>query len=678
MKKYIIITLLLVGSRQVLGQQWKHLTRGKGLTYTDQIPLFWPGGKNEVWPGLSLPFPLVQTRNDSSFSYFKAETGLVPYSNPIIGAYPWKGKTILLHGFLPAYTMGLYGQCNGGVLQKESNGFVLQNSINTPALANAKEKFWYHSTKSRLDSSVWIAADTGFRRLNLNTLETKILKDDSYKGIALYNRMSAFGNRWAAFRNDYGIWCMLWGDTSARIISGVNLGIGPNRFVFDIAETPGGDTLFTASDFLGDVNDNFLLYSRKNGTVDNLSLLNPNIGDSLTFVETEKDGTTWLAHRSKGLLQIRIDVVRNLPLPDSLKGRKITQIAIDEGNNKWLSLENNGLLRFNDIAPKMLISGGKRVCLGDSLRFENQSTTFGPGIARQKWDFSFGDTSSLRILNHTFTRPGKYPIRLTIWDLNGTENQIADSITVDYPVPTLLQTENDSKIFCSTIRAWTLSPFENTWQTPGGQTLVADTLVASEEGAYILIILNGTCTTKDTVVLISQTAREFPVSIIENQNNVAFDTLVMVLPDTLLLNLETNGESVCNPVWQINQKQQGTGISLKYNVTEGGKYDLAVSGSLTGGCLAEGKRTIWIEEAKIIIPTMVTANGDGKNDFFEITKLPLYPDNELNIFNRWGKEVFSAKPYNNKWPDSKTGQGTYFYRLRVAEKNYTGWVEMLK
>ena len=42
----------------------------------------------------------------------------------------------------------------------------------------------------------------------------------------------------------------------------------------------------------------------------------------------------------------------------------------------------------------------------------------------------------------------------------------------------------------------------------------------------------------------------------------------------------------------------------------------------------------------------VTPNGDGDNDFFLISGISNYPDNEVQIFNRWGVKVYETKGYN--------------------------------
>jgi gliding motility-associated-like protein len=86
----------------------------------------------------------------------------------------------------------------------------------------------------------------------------------------------------------------------------------------------------------------------------------------------------------------------------------------------------------------------------------------------------------------------------------------------------------------------------------------------------------------------------------------------------------------------------------------------------------------------ILIYTGFSPNGDGVNDFFKIKNIEKYPNNELQIFNRWGKRVYSAKGYKNGWNADYRGirltDGTYFYFLTVEidgeTKEYKGFVEV--
>jgi len=54
------------------------------------------------------------------------------------------------------------------------------------------------------------------------------------------------------------------------------------------------------------------------------------------------------------------------------------------------------------------------------------------------------------------------------------------------------------------------------------------------------------------------------------------------------------------------------------------------------------------------IPEGFSPNGDGTNEVYVIRGLERYPDNEFNVFNRWGNRVYSAKPYQNNWDGTAT------------------------
>jgi gliding motility-associated-like protein len=73
------------------------------------------------------------------------------------------------------------------------------------------------------------------------------------------------------------------------------------------------------------------------------------------------------------------------------------------------------------------------------------------------------------------------------------------------------------------------------------------------------------------------------------------------------------------------------------------------------------------------IPSIITPNGDDKNEAFSIpclSQIGKYPNNELIIFNQWGDEVFRQKPYGNSWAGTFDGEelpdGTYFYVLDLG------------
>jgi hypothetical protein len=102
-------------------------------------------------------------------------------------------------------------------------------------------------------------------------------------------------------------------------------------------------------------------------------------------------------------------------------------------------------------------------------------------------------------------------------------------------------------------------------------------------------------------------------------------------------------------------------------------------------------------DGEFIPPNIVTANGDGCNDFFAMEELedlgscngnpeviqPHLPkDNcigrfvEVLIYNRWGGEVYRSERRNFRWYPHDEAAGVYFYTLKFSHKEYKGTIHL--
>ena len=93
---------------------------------------------------------------------------------------------------------------------------------------------------------------------------------------------------------------------------------------------------------------------------------------------------------------------------------------------------------------------------------------------------------------------------------------------------------------------------------------------------------------------------------------------------------------------------------------------------------------VWIECVDIVIFTAVSPNRDGENDFFFISGIEEFPENRLQIFNRWGERVYDVLGYNNDWDGTWKGNlelpdGAYFYILELNDDTnrvFRGYLEI--
>jgi len=67
---------------------------------------------------------------------------------------------------------------------------------------------------------------------------------------------------------------------------------------------------------------------------------------------------------------------------------------------------------------------------------------------------------------------------------------------------------------------------------------------------------------------------------------------------------------------------------------------------------------------------VISPNGDGKNDYFKIINIEQYPNNNVQVFNRWGKEVSSIDKYNNtnnRFEGKDLPEGTYYFVINLNQ-----------
>jgi gliding motility-associated-like protein len=124
-------------------------------------------------------------------------------------------------------------------------------------------------------------------------------------------------------------------------------------------------------------------------------------------------------------------------------------------------------------------------------------------------------------------------------------------------------------------------------------------------------------------------------------------------------------------------------LSLKNDTV----FIVTVTDEVTG-CSASDSIKIYVGlgeglEGCIVIHNVITPNGDGLNDTWIIDCIENFPDNMVQIFNRWGERVNNYYHYDNKnqvWDGTNyNGEllpaGTYYYVLKIKNlKTWTGWV----
>ncbi len=138
--------------------------------------------------------------------------------------------------------------------------------------------------------------------------------------------------------------------------------------------------------------------------------------------------------------------------------------------------------------------------------------------------------------------------------------------------------------------------------------------------------------------------------------------------------------------------QSGTGpvqqLSPTFVYGETGLYNVEVRYVASCG---QGRVNRLIEvincrnDCELSFPNVVTPNGDGLNDIWQIVQDCPLQNYSLTVFNRWGRPVFKSSNAQEAWKPMNEEGGTYFYQLSLLksgaesrQEEYKGWIQIVK
>ena len=178
---------------------------------------------------------------------------------------------------------------------------------------------------------------------------------------------------------------------------------------------------------------------------------------------------------------------------------------------------------------------------------------------------------------------------------------------------------------------------------------------------WVMVTINH-CTTIDSIIVIDN-----PVP------QVDFGTSTSLCPGQIIVLDATNVN--CVYIWNDSTK------TPTYTATSEGTYWVVVKDTTTN-CTT--RKTITFDcIQELIIPNIFTPNGDGHNDYFEIKDSKGW-NNNLQVFDRWGKMVYENLNYQNNWDGQGLVEGVYFYSIKAmtfknrVPKLYSGSLTILR
>lgn len=117
---------------------------------------------------------------------------------------------------------------------------------------------------------------------------------------------------------------------------------------------------------------------------------------------------------------------------------------------------------------------------------------------------------------------------------------------------------------------------------------------------------------------------------------------------------------------------------------EGGQYQLTITDDY--GCQRSFDFIIAETNAEcLVIPNTFTPNGDNYNDTWILENMDLYPDAEINVFNKWGNLIHQSKgaytPWDGTHLENDLPAEVYYYIIRLnngLNNQYTGTITIVR
>lgn len=187
---------------------------------------------------------------------------------------------------------------------------------------------------------------------------------------------------------------------------------------------------------------------------------------------------------------------------------------------------------------------------------------------------------------------------------------------------------------------------------------------------YTLIVSNGICPNNTSYITVTP----------------FMPPMVDASPDTTIIEGQTItlngvGSSLINWTPVYNIKYTDTSTPDVWPVKDTTYYIYTEN---SHGCSArDSVKVRVIKSDSLYFYSAFTPNSDGDNDVFYIGNLYKYPDNTLNVYNRYGKLIYHATNYDNSWDatylGNKVPDGVYFYILDDGiSKKYKGTVTIIR
>lgn len=163
----------------------------------------------------------------------------------------------------------------------------------------------------------------------------------------------------------------------------------------------------------------------------------------------------------------------------------------------------------------------------------------------------------------------------------------------------------------------------------------------SEEGLVWIEVGGAVCSATDSI-------------------NVFNETFTDPIPEEIIELCEEGG-AVLNAGYAGGIYSWSTGASSQ-SITVTEPSEVSVSILSANNCPFEDQVEL-VACLDVDIPNTITPNGDGVNDTWIIKQVYSFPDNQIEIYDRSGRQVYATSGYENDWDGNGLPATVYYYSV---------------
>lgn len=369
------------------------------------------------------------------------------------------------------------------------------------------------------------------------------------------------------------------------------------------------------------------------------------------------------------------------PTASEITGGTLVLTLTSTNNGTCLSATDNMQITFR--AKPFANFSFNNTCLNSGSNFTDNSLAGAGAMAAWNWNFGDAGTAITQNPTHNYTSASTYTVQLIVKNTYNCYDTTQKSVTV-YPLPVadfgitrqcsgsyLNLNFTDSSTISSpdTIKTWFWD-----FGGVGNSTQQNPVQYFPGQGTYfVTLIVTSNHNCKDTMfqsfALTPRAQAGFFFSFAQGQStgtNVSFT-------DT--------SKYATTWDWSFGDTPPGSSASQNpfYIYYSNGNYIVTQVVHDAYGCTDTARHVVKINnvtsEITELIPNAISPNGDGKNDIWHLEFIQsFYPAATIEVYDRWGVQVFSSVGYTKAWDGTYSGRdlpaASYYYVIDLKDAKH--------